>query len=80
MCHRDNNKLFFIEAEALFVKPNTGNYQLQPASPCINKGINQGWMTNGKDLDGVARIDSFSGRVDMGAYEYMPHGSLFGVW
>ncbi|MCG2661592.1 MAG: right-handed parallel beta-helix repeat-containing protein, partial [Kiritimatiellae bacterium] len=45
-----------------------GNYRLRPTSPCINAGLNQSWMTNAVDLDGLPRI--LGGVVDMGAYEW----------
>lgn len=63
----------------LFVDMATNNYRLTYASPCINAGLNQQWMTNAVDRDGHARIDRFIRRVDMGAYEYVPKGSLFSV-
>jgi len=57
-----------------------GIYRLQSGSPCINTGTNQDWMIGAKDLDGIRRIDRFSGTVDMGAYEHLPAGMLFKVW
>jgi hypothetical protein len=52
----------------LFVDPSTGNYQLQPDSPCINKGINS-VVTTGMQMDlaGYSRI--INNIVDMGTYE-----------
>jgi len=50
---------------------NGGNYQLALGSLCINTGTNEGWMTNVVDLDGHRRVDRLSGRVDMGAYEFI---------
>ena len=35
------------------------------------------WMTGATDLDGHHRQDVFSGRVDMGAYEFLCQGSIF---
>jgi hypothetical protein len=63
-------------SDPLFVDLATGNAHLQSGSPCINAGINRTWMDGAKDQDGLSRIDRFSGRVDMGAYEYLPRGSL----
>ncbi len=57
-----------------------GNYRLNANSPCVNTGSNQDWMTNAVDLDGNRRIDRFSGRVDMGAYELFPKGTIFSIW
>jgi len=53
------------------------NYRLTRDSPCVNTGLNQGWMVGAVDLDGSSRIDRFSGVVDMGAYEYLPRGTVF---
>ncbi|NLF40895.1 hypothetical protein GX586_15735 [bacterium] len=47
-----------------------GNYRLLASSPCIDKGTNMPWMAAAKDLDGNPRL--YDGRVDMGAYEYVP--------
>ena len=53
----------------LFVNPAAGNYQLQPGSPCINKGSNAAVAADmTTDLTGNPRI--FGGTVDMGAYEW----------
>lgn len=52
-----------------------GNYRLTPASPCVNSGLYQAWMTNAVDLDGRTRIRY--GMVDMGAYELINRGTIF---
>jgi len=54
-----------------------GNYRLQASSPCLNKGLNQNWMTNAVDLDGRTRIRY--GTADMGAYEVLYRGTFYGV-
>jgi len=55
-----------------------GDYRLQKSSPCINKGINQSWMTGAVDLDGNVRIRY--GIVDMGAYEtFLRQGNIYKV-
>lgn len=46
---------------------STNDFHLQPSSPCINTGQNQGWMANMVDLDGQPRIQGSV--TDMGAYE-----------
>ena len=63
----------------LCVDMNTGNYRLSANSPGVNAGTNEAWMINAVDLDGYHRIDRFSGRVDMGAYEYLFRGTIFSV-
>jgi len=65
-------------ASPLFVDLDAGKFQLQPDSPCVNTGSNQPWMAGAFDLDGRFRVDRFSGRVDMGCYEYISRGTLFG--
>ena len=60
----------------LFVNTNAGNYRLTSASPCVNTGISEGWMTGAMDLDGHSRIDRLGGKVDMGAYEFLPKGTF----
>jgi hypothetical protein len=60
-----------ISADPEFVDPGE-DYRLSQDSPCIDVGMNEDWMWDAADLDGVARIlrgDS-SLTVDMGAYEY----------
>ena len=54
------------------------NLRLTAGSPCINAGTNQAWMAGDVDLDGRTRVDRFSRLVDMGCYEYVPVGTLFG--
>jgi hypothetical protein len=51
----------------LFVDPETDDYQLQPCSPCVNKGENRTGLANTTDLAGNPRI--YNTTVDMGAYE-----------
>jgi hypothetical protein len=58
-----------ISADPLFKSAATNDYQLQNASPCIDKGLNLGWMTGALDLAGNRRIYR---TVDMGCYEAMP--------
>lgn len=52
-----------------------GNPRLIQGSPCINRGFNMDWMTGAVDLDGNPRLQL--GAVDMGAYEYIPQGTIF---
>ena len=66
------------EANPQFVAKESGNFHLLSGSPCINAGLVQDWMRAAQDLDGRPRLDRFSGQVDMGCYEYIPRGALFG--
>jgi hypothetical protein len=62
-----------------FVDFAGNNFRLNRDSPCINAGLNQSWVEGAKDLDNHSRIDVFSGRVDIGCYEYLPRGMMFKV-
>ena len=64
----DNNGINgCIQADPLFENPGTFDYRLAKASPCINRGMNQAWMSGSAiDLEGRARKQA---RVDMGCYE-----------
>ncbi|MFA7158473.1 MAG: hypothetical protein WC299_04150, partial [Kiritimatiellia bacterium] len=55
------------------------DFRLGPDSPCVNRGLNQGWMDGGQDVDKRSRKDVFSGVVDMGCYEYLQQGMVFNV-
>jgi hypothetical protein len=66
-----------IESDPQFADKDNNNFRLAQDSPCVNAGTNQDWMTNAVDLDGAARIRY--GRVDMGAYERIYHGVVYGV-
>ncbi len=60
-----------LSSDPQFANAAAGNYQLMRASPCVNAGTNQPWMTGATDLLGHPRICGPS--VDMGAYElYVP--------
>ncbi|MGI6087757.1 MAG: choice-of-anchor Q domain-containing protein [Kiritimatiellia bacterium] len=54
----------------MFVDPVADNYRLQYGSPCINAGMNQSWMADALDLDGIPRILPAGGVVDIGCYEF----------
>ena len=51
-----------------------GDYTLRSGSPCVNTGLNAGWMAGATDLAGGRRLRG--GRVDMGCYE----ASVSGTW
>lgn len=61
----------------LWVDFSGGDYRQQQTSLCVNTGTNLAGMAEMTDLDGKTRIDRFSGKVDMGCYEYIPEGMLF---
>ncbi len=52
-----------------FVDAASGNYRLEPSSPCVDSGNNT-YAIMALDLDGFQRIAD--GTVDRGAYEYGP--------
>jgi hypothetical protein len=71
---------YWVDADdgSIVVDPNEpnavwipGDYHLLPGSPCINTGY---WdypiVPNETDLDGRPRV--IGGRIDMGAYEFVP--------
>jgi len=62
-----------------FVNWQAGDYRLARGSSCINAGVTRDWMTNTVDLGGRRRIDRFSGKVDIGCYEYSPSGTMISV-
>ncbi len=64
-------------ASPLFVDLDSGKFQLQPGSPCVNAGLYQAWMAGARDLDGRHRLDRFSRIVDIGCYEYVPMGAIY---
>ncbi len=60
----------WIGKDPLFVDRDAGDYHLQSASPCIDTGLHEAWMSEGADFGGSARIQGQA--VDMGVYEYVP--------
>ena len=63
---QDTGLIFSFTGNPLFSDSSTGDFRLQPTSPCINKG-NNFYATDSTDLLGTPRIQN--GTVDMGAYE-----------
>ena len=61
----------------LFLNAGNRNYRIGSVSPCFNTGTNMSWMTNSIDLD--RRIRVRYGTVDMGAYEAIYNGTMYGV-
>ena len=67
-----------ITAEPQCVDWTNGNYRLSRNSRCVNAGVYREWMNGSVDLDGHSRIDKFSGIIDIGCYEYLTSGTMFG--
>ncbi|MFH1477146.1 MAG: hypothetical protein ABIH24_06630, partial [Verrucomicrobiota bacterium] len=65
-----------IYADPLFLDLPAGNCRLDSKSPCINAGYYESWMATGVDLDDRIRIRY--GTVDLGAYEFIRSGAVFG--
>ncbi|MEI7983781.1 MAG: LruC domain-containing protein, partial [Bacteroidota bacterium] len=61
-----------IASDPMFINttPGSEDYHLQAGSPCIDAGMNLGWMATVTDLDGNERIQN--GIADMGCYEKAP--------
>jgi hypothetical protein len=58
-----------LTEDPLFAAPASGDYHLQPGSPCIDAGANYHWISwPQRDLDGNCRL--VGERVDIGCYEY----------
>jgi hypothetical protein len=75
-CTRDPNSIKATRA-ALFLNPSEGDldsnladYDLRSGSPAINFGASAYTTSDGKDVDGVTRVD----RPDSGAFEYGESG------
>jgi hypothetical protein len=66
-----------LSIDPMFVWSATNNFRLDRGSPCINAGVNQGWMIGALDLDGNLRVRA--GKVDMGAYECQSVGGTMFV-
>ncbi|MFC1864261.1 choice-of-anchor Q domain-containing protein [Chloroflexota bacterium] len=56
-----------VEDDPLFVNPVSGDFHLQPDSPCVDKGSNTAPAIPAKDFEGDDRI--INGMVDMGVDE-----------
>jgi hypothetical protein len=56
-----------LSADPLFLNAAAGDFHLNSASPCVNRGDSAPILLDWTDLDGHARIAE--GSVDLGAYE-----------
>lgn len=69
-----------IAVNPQFINYAGANYRLATASPCRDAGANEAWMAGALDLDGGHRIDPLRRIVDMGAYEYLPRGTMVTIY
>lgn len=67
-----------IAVDPLFQSPAAYNFRPGVNSLCINAGLLEDFMMHASDLDGKSRVDRFNRRVDMGCYEFIPPGTMFG--
>jgi len=60
------------DGDPKFANATAGDYTLLRTSPCVNAGVELGWMANGTDLRGKLRIKPayLGGGVDLGCYAY----------
>ncbi len=65
-----------IYADPLLIDLPAANYRLSSRSPCINAGYYESWMATGLDLDNRIRLRY--GIVDLGAYEFIRSGTIYG--
>ncbi|MBU1733915.1 MAG: hypothetical protein KJ692_01610, partial [Verrucomicrobia bacterium] len=65
-----------IYADPLLIDLPAENCRLSSRSPCINAGYYESWMTTVLDLDDRIRIRY--GIVDLGAYEFIRSGTIYG--
>jgi len=63
----NGQEMHSLSVNSQFVSPETGNYRVQPNSPCVDAGVNSFWMFDAVDRDGLPRITGKS--ADIGAYE-----------
>ncbi|MFH1476680.1 MAG: hypothetical protein ABIH24_04195 [Verrucomicrobiota bacterium] len=70
----DTNNVIY--ADPLLLDLPAGNCRLGSKSPCINAGYYESWMATGVDLDNRIRIRY--GTVDLGAYEFIRSGAVYG--
>ncbi|MBU1734698.1 MAG: hypothetical protein KJ692_05605 [Verrucomicrobia bacterium] len=65
-----------IYTDPLLIDLPAANCRLSSSSPCINAGYYESWMTTTLDLDDRIRLRY--GIVDLGAYEFIRSGTLYG--
>ena len=63
-----------VNADPKFNDAANGDFTLRVSSPCRDAGVNEGWMAAASDLGGNARI--VGNAVDMGCFEFVPHGFI----
>ena len=66
-----------VKGEPGFVNAAKNDYRLQRGSPCIDAGLNEDWMSKGKDHAGQPRVHNVN--VDVGAIEFRGEANTKGV-
>ena len=70
-----------VKTAELFVSAAEGNFSLKGKSPARNAGLVEDWiiaLVGDRDLAGNPRVRD--GRIDMGAFQYVPRGTRLIVW
>jgi len=57
-----------ITNDPQFVNIPADDFRLEVTSPCLDRGLNEGWMNKAVDLGGRPRL--MNSRVDMGVHEF----------
>ncbi len=73
-----DNPMFISNGSGSGLTHVPGNYRLTTRSPCLNAGTNGSWTTT-YPYDLVNKPCVKYGAVDMGAYEHIRAGTVYGI-